>query len=123
MRKLETKTMHDEDVTIYLTESQWRGLLRRYDEEMIHKDSGLFHITVPCMLCATFYNYDRKECGACPLEPVGCLNLTGIHGSEALSSVTSSRKIEWLEDMDEDVRKGIRNLRKVLLGMPRTRRV
>jgi len=123
MRKLETKRFGGRDVTVYLTESQWRGLLRRFDVEMIHKEGSWFYITVPCMLCLTFSKKRGSDCIGCPLRNIGCLHLVERHGSSALSCATTSDKIGWSGDCDRDIRKDIRNLRKVLLGMPRTRRV
>lgn len=122
MRKLETRTFGGRDITVYLTESQWRGLLRRFDKEEIQRKSGWFYIEIPCMLCRAFVRKRGADCQGCPLMGVGCLHLVAKHGSQALSDGSSSEKIGWSKLDNMKVRKGIRNIRKVLLDMPRARR-
>lgn len=123
MRKLETTKYTGGDITVYLTESQWRGLLRRFNEEEIHKrKSGFFCIDVPCMLCRTFNSKRRSECVGCPLKEPGCLFLLSKHGSDDLSMATSDEKVSWCDTDDEEVRKGIRGIREILLNLPRARR-
>ena len=123
MRKLETTKYVGGDATIYLTEAQWRGLLRRYDEEEIHTKCGLFVISVPCMLCRTYASKRGSDCKGCPLKEAGCLFLLGKHGSDELSMATSNEKIDWDESDDEKVRVGIRSIRETLLNLPRARRL
>ena len=126
MRKLETETFGGKDVTVYLTESQWRGLLRRFNEEEIHrrkKGYRRFYVSVPCALCVEFAKRGDGECRGCPLAGVGCLHLVERHGSEALSDASSGDVIEWHKDDNKEIRRGIRELRRILLGMPRVRRV
>jgi len=123
MRKLEPTRYVGGDTTVYLTEAQWRGLLRRFNEEEIHKKrGGLFIISVPCMLCRDFARKRGSDCKGCPLKEAGCLFLLGKHGSDDLSIVTSCDRIEWGKERDKEVREGIRNIREVLLGLPRARR-
>lgn len=123
MRKIETETFGGKDITVYLTEAQWRGLLRRFDEEEIQRKSGWFYIEVPCELCRTFAQKRGADCQGCPLMGVGCLHLISKHGSQELSEGSSYDKIGWSKEDNRKVRKGIRKIRKVLLGMPRVRRL
>lgn len=125
MRKLKTTKYTGGDTTVYLTESQWRDMLNRFKIENIHrKGSSGFEIKVGCGLCKTFYELcGEVYCRNCPLKEAGCIHLLGKHGSEELCISASNSQIDWDEDDNREVRKGIRELRKVLLGMPRTRRV
>ena len=124
MRKLETTKYTGRDVTVYLTEEQWRDMLNRYKIENIHQEGSRFEIKVGCGLCKTFYDLRGEAyCRDCPLKEAGCIHLLGKHGSEGLCIAASNSQIDWYKDDNREVRKGIRNLRKVLLGMPRTRKV
>lgn len=122
MRKLKTTKYGGGDATVYLTEAQWRGLLRRFNEEEILKRGNSFVISVPCVLCRTFNSERKSECVGCPLKEAGCLFLLSKHGSDDLSMATSDEKIDWYDSDDEKVREGIRNIRETLLNLPRTKR-
>jgi len=123
VRKLETTKYTGGDITVYLTEAQWRDMLNRFKIENIHQKGSRFEIKVGCGLCETFYDLHDIYCKPCPLKKAGCIHLLSEHGSDGLALASSNSQIEWNKDENREVRKGIRNIRKVLLGMPRARRV
>lgn len=104
---------------IYLTESQWRGLLGRFDVKNIRQEYDMFKINIPCNLC-------KEErlggCRGCPFDEVGCTYAVRSIGSVWLAKSLHTDHIMWGQLQDRFVREGIEKIHKFLLGLPKTRR-
>lgn len=113
MRKF---TFSGED--IYLTESQWRGLLGRFDVKNIRQRLDMFEIDIPCSLCEE----SLSGCRGCPFNAVGCTAAVRSYGSIWLAKSLSVSYILWNQSQDIHVREGIEKIHKFLLDLPKVRR-
>lgn len=113
--------------TAYITEKDWKSLLRRFDERNAKEIRLKFTIEIPCCLCEKYYF--NEECEGCPLQvfynPLhpwrGC--------SELLKSVISKEewgcfaayiyKIQWHRKNYISARSALKKIHNALLALPR----
>jgi len=113
--------------TIYLTEKEWRELLKRFDlSRVVNTEGDLFEIPSDgCYLC-TKYRTGSRACGDCPLndEELTCGDVMEdvVGGSFAFHAEVRSGV--WWRDYGEgqNARAHIRKIRRVLMKMERVGR-
>jgi len=117
-------------VTAYITEADWRNLLRRLDPARAKKIKGRFVISVPSSLCKRFHRpIGRYEasCTKCPLRvfeamgEVGCDRLE--HGliPEKIFIATTT-EVFWAIEDDKEARYQLAKLRDIIKTLPRIER-
>lgn len=109
------------DAYVYFTESEWRGLLDRFDVRRITKYKGGYEIQVPCVLCKKY-----KKCEKCPIKiaEAGCLNeiykvSDGLISMKDVVILASS--LSWRDAVDSVVREGLKKVRRAIRAYPRVK--
>lgn len=104
----------------YITEAEWKSLLKRFDVGRAEKYLSEFQLRVPCILCSKYMKY--KRCQPCPL-------FVFRHCGELIGSITKAKSFEidynelrWLITDDKRARTAITKIRNALLALPRVNR-
>lgn len=103
---------------VYFTESEWRGLLDRFDVRRIQKYKGGYEIQVPCVLCKKY-----ERCEKCPISIVGGRCLWEIQkASEGLISTKTviilASSLSWRDSVDYNVKEGLKKVSRFLQALP-----
>jgi len=119
-------------VTAYITEADWRNLLKRFDARNAKKDKlGIyFTVPIPCSLCKKHLQLRwalTKACAECPLVVfetggrLGCIQLLQSIAPVMAFSLNSNG-INWPAKKDKEARRQLARVHKALEALPRRRR-
>lgn len=104
---------------VYFTESEWRGLLDRFDIRRVQKIGCHYVIQVDCVLCKKYI-----KCKKCPIAIAGggCLKeMKKVSGGLLMNLCTVyvlTGSISWNASVDYDVREGIKKVSRVIRALP-----
>jgi len=118
--------------TAYISEADWRNLLKRFDASRAEQGqlAIYFTIPIPCSLCKKHLQPRwalPKACAECPLVvfaiegQLGCVQLLqSIVPVMAFS--LNSKGIKWLTKKDKEARHQLAKIHKAIKALPRRKR-
>lgn len=114
--------------TIYLTDKEWRELLKRFDlSKVVEKEGDIYEIpSEGCYLCTKYRGAGSTACGNCPLntEVNSCGDFVEDIVGDSFAFHMESGGVVWWRECGEGVnaRAHIKKVNRALMKMKRVGR-